>query len=458
MPLVKAQCPNCGGALEVDDAKEAAVCPFCQTPYIVEKAINNYTTNVTNNIQANTVIVQGTAESEFEIDKVTLKKYVGHNKNVTIPDYIETIENSAFYDCSWLTSVSIPDSVESIEELAFYGCSKLTSVTIGNGVTSIGGSAFSGCSRLTSILVKEGNVVFHSSGNCLIETASKTLIQGCKTSAIPIDGSVTSIGDEAFSDCSGLTSVTIGDGVKSIGDLAFSGCSGLTSVTIGNSVTSIGNSAFSGCSGLTSVTIGDGVTSIGNNAFSGCSGLTSVTIPDSVTSIGNNAFSGCSGLTSVTIGDGVTSIGDYAFRDCSSLTEITIPESITSIGILAFCGCSSLTSVTIVSTATIIGRGAFINTPVEKQFSKGCYVATCVYGSYDCPQVWTLRRYRDDTLASTWYGRLFIHFYYAVSPMLVKWFGKTRWFKKMWKGKLDRMVKRLNDSGVENTPYQDKNW
>ena len=90
--------------------------------------------------------------------------------------------------------------------------------------------------------------------------------------------------------------------------------------------------------------------------------------------------------------------------------------------------------------------------------SGGCYVATCVYGSYDCPQVWTLRRYRDNTLGTTWYGRAFIRIYYAISPTLVKWFGKTKWFKKMWKGKLDKKVKKLNDNGVESTPYDDKKW
>ena len=88
----------------------------------------------------------------------------------------------------------------------------------------------------------------------------------------------------------------------------------------------------------------------------------------------------------------------------------------------------------------------------------GCYVATCVYGSYDCPEVWTLRRFRDNTLGSTWYGRAFIHVYYAISPTIVKWFGNTAWFKKMWKGTLDRMVKNLEASGVENTPYEDKKW
>ena len=96
-------------------------------------------------------------------------------------------------------------------------------------------------------------------------------------------------------------------------------------------------------------------------------------------------------------------------------------------------------------------------TPATNQKS-GCYVATCVYSSYDCPQVWTLRRFRDDTLAETWYGRAFIHTYYAISPTLVKWFGHTEWFKKMWKGKLDRMVANLNANGVEDTPYKDKQW
>ncbi len=90
--------------------------------------------------------------------------------------------------------------------------------------------------------------------------------------------------------------------------------------------------------------------------------------------------------------------------------------------------------------------------------SNGCYVATCVYGSYDCPQVWTLRRYRDYTLAETWYGRAFIHAYYAVSPTIVKLFGNTNWFKKMWKGKLDRMVADLQAKGVDNTPYNDREW
>lgn len=94
-----------------------------------------------------------------------------------------------------------------------------------------------------------------------------------------------------------------------------------------------------------------------------------------------------------------------------------------------------------------------------KSSSSGCcYVATAVYGSYDCPEVWTLRRFRDDTLAETWYGIAFVKTYYAISPTLVKWFGHTEWFKKMWRGTLDRMVKNLQTKGFESTPYEDKQW
>lgn len=98
------------------------------------------------------------------------------------------------------------------------------------------------------------------------------------------------------------------------------------------------------------------------------------------------------------------------------------------------------------------------NTPNPSARKKGCYVATAVYGSYDCPQVWTLRRYRDNVLATTWYGRAFIRTYYAVSPTLVRWFGDTEWFKKLWQGYLDKKVARLRASGMDNTPYEDRHW
>ena len=326
--------------------------------------------------------------------------------SITIPNSVTSIGYGAFSGCSGLTSVTIPNSVTSIGQYAFYYCSGLTSITIPNSVTSIGYGAFSGCSGLTSITVETGNTKYDSRNNCnaIIETASNTLIAGCKNTVI-LNG-VTSIGGGAFSGCSGLTYVFIPNSVTSIGGGAFSGCSGLTSVTIGNSVTSIGSSAFHGCSGLSSITIPNSVTSIGSSAFYGCSGLSSVTIPNSVTSIGSSAFHGCSGLTKVIVSDiaawcgisfsgldnnplnyahhlftddnteirdlvipdGVTSIGDYAFGGCYRLTSVTIPNSVTSIGSNAFNNCSGLTSVTIPNSVTSIGAYAF----------GGCYRLTSV--------------------------------------------------------------------------------
>jgi len=216
-------------------------------------------------------------------------------------------------------------------------------------VTSIWDDAFSRCSGLTSITIP-------NSVTCIGSSA----FSGCSgLTSITIPESVTNIEIGAFYFCSGLTSVTIPNSVTSIGKEAFGNCSNLTSVTISNSVTSIEELAFSGCSGLTSVTIPNSVTSIGRYAFRNCSGLTSVTIPNSVTSLRARTFSGCSGLTSVTIPNSVTSIGRYAFSGCSGLTSVTIPNSVTSIGSRAFFNCSGLTSVTIGNSVTSIGVQTF---------------------------------------------------------------------------------------------------
>ena len=243
-----------------------------------------------------TVTVEGYPSGNEPTDQLIIPKSVTYD-GISYP--VTSIGEDAFYDCSGLTSVTIPNSVASIGDEAFYSCSGLTSVTIPNSITSIGNHVFCECSGLTSIKVESGNSVYDSRENCnaIIETATNILISGCNNTIIP--NSVTSIGDFAFSDCSGLTSITIPISVTSIGKGAFSGCSGLTSVTIPNSVTSIGEEAFSDCSSLTSITIGYSVTSIGNYAFCDCSGLTSVTIGNSVTYIGEGAFYDCTGLTRI---------------------------------------------------------------------------------------------------------------------------------------------------------------
>ena len=290
--------------------------------------------------------------------------------SITFPDSLFSIGNVAF-KCTALTTVEIPDCVASIGSSAFFGCASLTSVTVGSGVTSIGNAAFSGCSALENIAVDTDNAVYRSDSNCIIETGSKTLIEGCKNTIIPSDGSVTSIGASAFSYLKSLTSIEIPDCVTSIGDFAFDNCTKLTLVNAGGGVTSIGRGVFNKCAALTSVTVPDSLVTIGDaafdrcdsleynlfdnakylgngsnprvalieasskdiescviepntrviycSAFADCASLKSVEIPDSVKSIGNEAFSGCSSLISATVGGGVTSIGDDAFSGCDSL-------------------------------------------------------------------------------------------------------------------------------------------
>ena len=167
----------------------------------------------------------------------------------------------------------------------------------------------------------DGNVETFDTASAVVNTHTYT--DGIEYHLISLSN-YTAFSNSAFFNCSGLTSVTIGNSVTSIGINAFSGCSSLTSVTIPDNVTSIGSDAFLGCSGLTSITIPDSVTTIGGSAFYGCSRLTSITIPDSVTSIGIVTFKGCSDLTSVTIGNGVTSINNQAFYGCSKLKTIKI--------------------------------------------------------------------------------------------------------------------------------------
>ena len=237
--------------------------------------------------------------------------------SVTIPNSVTSIGACAFDGCASLTSVTIPNSVTSIYWATFSGCTSLTSVTIPNSVTSVAYDAFSGDTNIVTVVVLSGNPVYDSRNGCnaIIETASNTLIFGCKATVIP--NSVTSIGCNAFLDCSSLTNITIPNSVTSIGEWAFRSCTSLTSITIPNSVTTIGRGAFDGCASLTNVTIPNSVTSIGEYAFNRCTSLTSITIPNSVNTIGGSAFSFCSSLTSVTIPNSVTSIGDYAFSECN---------------------------------------------------------------------------------------------------------------------------------------------
>jgi len=238
----------------------------------------------------------------------------------------------------------------------------------GKFVTSIGKEAFSNCTGLTEITIPDSvtSIEDYAFSNCTSLTE------------ITIPDSVTSIGERAFYYCTGLAKITIPDSVTSIGEQAFSRCTSLTEITIPDSVTSIESGTFSGCTSLTEITLPDSVTDIEGQyydgysyygAFSRCTSLTEITIPDSVTSIGECVFSGCTGLTEITIPDSVTSIGECVFSGCTGLTEITISDSVKYIGEEAFKDCTNLKSITFLGSKTGIKEGAFSNCDADIKFT-----------------------------------------------------------------------------------------
>ena len=344
---------------------------------------------------------EGLRYSISDTDEVTIIAYSGSADTITIPNEIEGkpvtsifnsafsgrtvtsitfttpssvtfIGDSAFANCTNLASITIPDSVTTIKEHAFKNCTGLTSITIPRSVTFIGDGAFTNTPWLST----------KQNDNPLVVVNSILIDGSTATGDVSILDGVTTIGDKAFYNCTGLTSVTIPGSVTTIGSGTFSGCTGLTDITIPGSVTTIGSSAFGGCTNLTSIDIHEGVTTIGSSAFSGCTGLTSITIPRSVTFIGDGAFEntpwlstkqndnplvvvnsilidGSTATGEVSIPSGVTTIGSSAFNSCTGLTNIIIPSSVISIGDKAFYKCTNLESVIIPGSITSIGDGAF---------------------------------------------------------------------------------------------------
>jgi hypothetical protein len=280
---------------------------------------------------------------------------------LTIGTNVTSIDDEAFYNCTKLTGVTIPQSVASIGAEAFGSCTRLTGMTIPSAVTNIGTGVFSNCPSLMAITVDKLNPVYSSFDGVLFNQVQTTLIQSPQgiVGAFVIPSGITTIMDQAFQYCSGLTSVTIPDTITSIGDQAFQYCGSLTSITIPDSVTNIGNSTFEYCTNLTSTTIGTNVTSIGDLDFSYDANLVTVTFPDGLTTIGDLSFNGCTSLSSAAIPDSVTTIGGWAFSGCG-ITNLKIGNGVTSIGQRAFLGLTSLaTSVTIPSTVTNIGDYGF---------------------------------------------------------------------------------------------------
>lgn len=342
--------------------------------------------------------------------------------SIVIPSTVIEIGNYAFSYCSQLKTVLISEGVASIGYSTFEFCTSLTSISIPSSVSFVSDNAFAVCTNLLSINVEDANTNYSSENGILFNKEKTYLVcyPGGKQGEYVIPSTVTDIGNNAFSYCIGLSSVTISSSVNTIGghvfenctnllsievDInnsnfssqdgvlynydkttliyyppgkqggfiipfsvtsvlgAFRGCTNLTSVVIPASVTNLGWKAFGDCVDLTSVTFEtpSSLSSIEEQTFYNCTSLTSIKIPDNFTFIGNYAFENCTSLTSVEIPTSVTEIGTKAFYNCSKLNLTNLPASLTSISDYAFYGCESLSSVNISPLITSIGSYAFFS-------------------------------------------------------------------------------------------------
>lgn len=305
---------------------------------------------------------------------------VGNLKYTIISNYSKTVSVSRI-DASLSGDIIIPEyvtyngieyHVTGISTYAFYSCN-ITSVAIPNSVTSIGQYAFTNCSGLTSLTIPNSVIS--------IDYGAFQKCTGLTTINIP--NSVTSIGASVFSKCDALTTVSIGNGVTIIGANAFDQCISLITAKIGNNVKTIASYAFRGCGSLISVTIPNSVETIGDGAFSGCIGMKSLYIGNGVMKIESEAFKGCSELISVSIGNSVWKIGARAFQNCSNLSSITLPGSITRIDNRVFEGCSNLTSITSLrETPGTLANDAF------PDYNVPLYVPTGCIGNYKAADGW----------------------------------------------------------------------
>lgn len=273
------------------------------------------------------------------------------------------------------TTFTVPNNISQINAFAFVGCSDLTIFTLSESVSSIGQDAFEGC-YFTDVRYFSQNqllTIDYGSGNSNPMAFAQNVLVG--STAMPISFNFTSnVKARAFKGAGDkLSIITFGSGCTQIGEEAFSGCTNIQTVTIPNSITEIGKNAFRGCNGLTTAVIQTSLSgsTLPEGTFRDCSNLTNVTLSNGITVIGERAFNGCTTLSILPSGSGLITIGKYAFAS-TGFTSLQIPATIQSIGENAFSSCANLVNITFdpSNTGLTISKNAFSsNTKLSNIYS-----------------------------------------------------------------------------------------
>lgn len=371
--------------------------------------------------------------NNFEIQDDVLAAYYGIDEHVVIPNGVSRVRDRCFKYTD-AVSIKCPHSVKTFEG-SFKTCKKLEYFEA-PGLTEISKDLFYQNETIQTVVLQN------------VKEIPEDAFYGCKKLEEVVIPSATVVRERAF-DNSGLERITAPK-LRVIEFEAFRNC-WFESISL-PVVQRIGESAFNNCENLTTAKLPK-VKEIDQGAFAFCRQLCEISAPN-LEKLGKKGFEFLENLEKVNFPK-LQTIGAYAFYCCEALKEVNCPLAVLEPNekkkYNQFVKCPNLTSIRLhesVNTKHIL----------RDESSGGCYVATAVYGSYDCPEVWTLRRFRDNKLAESWYGRAFIRTYYAASPLLVKWFGHTGWFKKFWKHHLDKLINKLHANGYASTPYEDKNW
>lgn len=345
----------------------------------------------------------------FNIVDDVLVGYDGTDEVVELPENIREIKPLIFRNHPEIRLLDLSKThVTNLLTKTFFECKNIYEIRLPETLEVIGYQAFSNCLSLEDLNIPE---------------------------------SVNEIMPGAFEECCNLVQLRIPSNVNVIEMNVFKNCSKLERIYLSDGLRKIGESAFENCIRLIEINLPETLRTLDMYAFRNCRELPAIVIPKAIKVIPRGCFYSCIRLQTVILHDEIEKLDDWAFRECTMLDKVNAPES------CKISPCAFLDSKT-VNEPTYKDKFAI---PKKQK----CYIATCVYNTYETRELYVLRRYRDKCLRRTFFGRMFIRFYYFNAPIVIKLFGRFKWFNKIARKYLDKKVKKLIKKGYLDTYYED---